>query len=155
MTALYVLGAILVVLVLGVMVAPLFREEGPAVEIETLPPKERREAALEAVRDVQFEHETGKLGDEEYRRLRTHYGRMVLEAERELEAAGEAVPEDGAGTRAAVEAVREGSGGGPPEASAGADGPASCPSCGRELESEVRFCPACGTRQPSTAGDEG
>lgn len=106
MTALYVLGAILVLLIAGVMVAPLFREEGPATEMEALPPRERREAALEAVRDLQFEHETGKLGDEEHRRLRAHYGRMVLDAEEELEAAGEPVPEDGGDARAAVADAR-------------------------------------------------
>lgn len=153
MTALYVLGAILVVLVLAVMVAPLFREAGPAAELESLPPADRREAALEAVRDLQFEHETGKMGDDEYRRLRAHYGRLVLEAEEELEAAGEAVPEGGGEARAAVAAARgEASAGeAATEARSGAEAPGSvpdCPECGVELEAAVRFCPSCGARQP-------
>lgn len=150
MIALYALGAILVVLVLGVMVAPLFRDEGPAAEMEALPPAERREAALEAVRDLQFEHETGKMGDEEYRRLRAHFGRMVLEAEGELEAAGEAVSDEGGDARAAVTAARREAAGGSSDASA-----AECPACGEELEASVRFCPQCGTRRPGASGEEG
>ncbi len=150
MIALYALGAILVVLVLGVMVAPLFRDEGPAAEMEALPPAERREAALEAVRDLQFEHETGKMGDEEYRRLRAHFGRMVLEAEEELEAAGEAVSDEGGDARAAVAAARREAAGGSSDASA-----AECPACGEELEASVRFCPQCGTRRPGASGEEG
>lgn len=156
MTAMYVLGAILVVLVIGVMVAPLFREEGPATELETLPPRERREAALEAVRDLQFEHDTGKMSDEEFHRLRTHFGRMVLAAEEELEDAGASVPDEGGEARAAVAAARE-------EASSGEGGPApgeeaavpDCPECGAGLETPVRFCPECGARQPDASGGEG
>lgn len=150
MIALYALGAILVVLVLGVMVAPLFRDEGPAAEMEALPPAERREAALEAVRDLQFEHETGKMSDEEYRRLRAHFGRMVLEAEEELEAAGEATADDGGEARAAVAAARREAAGGSSDGSA-----AECPACGEELEAAVRFCPQCGTRRPGASGEEG
>ena len=149
MTALYVLGAILILLVLGVMVAPLFREEGPATELESLPPLERREAALEAVRDLQFEHETGKLGDEEYRQLRAHYGRMVLDAEEELEAAGESVPGGGGDARAAVAAAREG------ETEEADVAPSPCPECGEEPATAVRFCPRCGARQPGAAGGDG
>lgn len=148
MTALYLLGAILVVLVLGVMVAPLFREEGPAAELESLPPAERREAALEAIRDLRFEHETGKMGEEEYQELRTHFGRMVLAAEEELEAAGERLPGDGGEARAAVAAARE-------EAAKDRDEapPAPCPECGEAPDARVRFCPKCGARQPGAAGE--
>lgn len=143
MTALYVLGAILIVLVVGVMVAPLFQDEGPVTEMEALPPGERREAALEAVRDIQFEYETGKMDEEEFRSLRAHFGRVALEAEDELEEAGESVPE---------------AGGAPPaEAAAGdsadADGGA-CPECGTEVRVGSRFCPRCGTRQPTASGGE-
>ena len=122
MTALYLLGAILIVLVLGVMVAPLFREEGPAEELESLPPAERREAALEAVGDLRFEHETGKMSEEEYRRLRTHFGRVILAAEEEMEATGEEAP-----------------------------APDPCPECGETPDDPVKFCPKCGARQPGAA----
>lgn len=143
MTALYLLGAILVVLVLGVMVAPLFREEGPAAELESLPSAERREAALEAIRDLRFEHETGKMGEEEYEQLRTHFGRVVLAAEEELEAAGEGLPGDGGEARATVAADREETAEGRGDAP-----PAPCPECGEVPDVPVRFCPKCGARQP-------
>lgn len=81
MIALYVLGALLLLLLVGVMLAPLLEDARPAVALDELPPDERREAALDALRDVEFEHETGKLDDAEHRRLRTHFGRAVLEAE--------------------------------------------------------------------------
>lgn len=148
MTALYLLGAILVVLVLGVMVAPLFREEGPAAELESLPPDERREAALEAVRDLRFEHETGKMGEEEYRRLRNHFGRMILAAEEEMEAAGEDLPGDGGEARAAVAAAREET-----AENRGEARPEPCPECGEATDAPVKFCPKCGARQPGAAGE--
>ncbi len=143
MIALYVLGAILVLLLVGVMLAPLLEDARPAMELDELPPRERREAALEALRDVEFEHETGKLDEAEYRRLRTHFGRAVLEAEEAM-----AVP-------------AEPSAAGEPGADAGgqeaADAPvleaAYCTACGGELRAGARYCPACGEPRPG-AGEE-
>lgn len=119
MIALYLLGAVLVALVTAALLAPLFLHREEDVELEELPPAERLEAALEALQELAFEHETGKLPDEEYERMRSRYGRIALEAEEEVDA--EAGGEDGA---------REP--GGP------------CRGCGRDVPPDARFCPGCG-----------
>lgn len=115
MIALYVLGAVLVALVTAALLAPLFLHREPDVELEEMPPAERLEAAIEALQELSFEHETGKLADDEYERLRSRYGRIALEAEREAESA----------TVAAREA-------------------APCRGCGRDVPVAARFCPECG-----------
>lgn len=135
MIALYVLGALLLLLLVGVMLAPLLEDARPAVELEDLPPAQRREAALEALRDVEFEHETGKLDRAEYRHLRTHFGRAVLEAEEAMTGPADGAPagdDDGAGAA-----------GGDPSVET-----AWCTSCGGELRTGARYCPACGEPRP-------
>ena len=135
MIALYVLGALLLLLLVGVMLAPLLEDAEPAVELDQLPPAGRREAALEALRDVEFEFETGKLDEGEYRRLRAHFGRAVLEAEEAMTGSVEADPSAEDGTPADVET-------------------AYCTACGGDLRPGGRFCPACGEPRPG-ADDAG
>ena len=130
MIALYLLGAVLVLLVTAALLAPLFLEREPEVELEDLPPADRREAALEALRELAFEHQTGKLPDEEYETLRSRLGKVVLEAEEAVEAGDPDAPAAGDAVRAETAAVRE----------AGT----TCRSCGREMPPGASFCPACG-----------
>lgn len=125
MTALYLFGAFLVLLLAGVVLAPLIEREPPDRELEELPPDERREAAVEALAEVEFEYRTDKLSEEDYRRLRTRYGRIALAAEEEMEAA-------------AGEAGRPGSD--------GARAAGSCPGCGSAAPGGARYCPGCGER---------
>ena len=131
MIALYLLGAVLVLLVTAALLAPLFLDREPEVELEDLPPAERREAALEALRELAFEHETGKLPDEEYESLRSRLGKVVLEAE-EAAGAGEAAAGEAGGAVASERsaAVRE--------------AVSTCRHCGRELPPGASFCPGCG-----------
>lgn len=133
MTALYVLGAFLLLLLAGVVLAPLVEREPPEGSLEDLAPRERREAAVEALSELEFEYRTDKLPEEEYRRLRTHYGRIALEAEREIEGDTGRTGERRAGAGAA--------------GTRGDDGPGSCPACDRRVPRGARYCPACGARQ--------
>lgn len=127
MTALYVLGALLLVLLAAAVLSPLVEPEPPEGEIHDLPPRQRREAALEALRELRFEYESGKLPEEEYRELKARYGRIALDARHELEGG------EGSG------AVRGGH---------------RCRECGREVSPEARYCPGCGVPR-ATAGEEG
>ena len=132
MIALYLLGAVLILLVMAALLAPLFVEREPEVELEDLPPAERRTAALDALRELAFEHETGKLPDGEYEILRSRLGKVVLEAE---EAAG------------AADLDAEASSGDSPEESAAVrEAGTACRGCGRELPREASYCPGCGRR---------
>ncbi len=105
-------GALLLLLLAGVVWAAV-RGSGKGATADGA--AARRDAAIEALRELEFEREAGKLPEEEYRRLR---GRLELEAVRARDAATEA-------------------------ALGGAE--VVCPSCGRPIEGGEKFCPSCGT----------
>ncbi|MGQ0702859.1 MAG: hypothetical protein ACT4PM_06970 [Gemmatimonadales bacterium] len=102
----------------------------------------RRGAALLALREIEFDRETGKLSDEDYRSLKARYGALALEAiEAEERAAPLAVATSDAeeliGARA--QALR----------AAGSSAPIVpllrfCPRCGPRPEPEARYCSRCG-----------
>lgn len=113
MTYVYLFGGILVVL-LAVVIGAALRERGGA-DADEAPLEARRDAALEALREVEFEFRTGKLPEDEYRALRRKYGRRALEARAALgdpcPRCGAALPpEDRFCSRCGAERPRKGSG---------------------------------------------
>lgn len=112
--------------------APLDDEELFTPLEESDSPKER---ALIALKEIEFDHETGKLSDEDFDRFRAEYASTALAAIRAEDARAIAHPsvaatavEDEAEAliRAARARVR------------------SCPSCGPRPEADAAFCSACG-----------
>jgi len=118
------LGAALLWLVLG----PLVRGTWPREQI--LEPEEAAETprgiALAALREVEFDRETGKLSDDDYHTLKSQYTGEALAALRA--AAG---PDIEAMVAARVRGV--------------AFAPA-CPTCGPRVEPDAIFCSSCGRR---------
>ncbi len=82
MTAVYVFGGIMAVLILAVVFAPLVEDRlrGSAGES----PEDRKREAIEALRELEFEYQTGKVSEEDYARLRARYARAAIEARDEL-----------------------------------------------------------------------
>jgi len=78
MTSVYVFGVILVVLVAAVLISPLF-ERGELVGSRSSA-SDRLDGALDALREIEFEHETGKIGDDDYRTLRARYAADAIAA---------------------------------------------------------------------------
>jgi len=93
---------------------------GPrASEREGVPPhRAERESVLEALRDLDHDHETGKISEDDYQS-----DRLALQAR----AAAMLRAED------AARANRD-----------AAPAPEACPSCGVKIEAEWRFCASCG-----------
>lgn len=89
MIGLYLLGAVLLVLLVAAVLGAIREEPATETELDGLPPEERYDAALEALEEVEFDYRTGKLPEDDYRRLRARYGRAALEAR-------EALGDDGA-----------------------------------------------------------
>lgn len=120
----------MVLFVSGLVVAPLMEGEpaDPDDPDGDASPEDRREAALDALEELRFEHETGKLSDEDYRRLKNKYARAAVEARREDE--GRAAP-------------------GAPPSESGDGAPVRCPRCGSEAGTEARFCGQCGAELPA------
>jgi hypothetical protein len=93
MTLALALGATLAVLVVLLVARPFLREPAPAsdaldevgeTEQRRLSLAEERDRALYALKELEFDHRTGKISDEDYRRLVGPLRRGAAEALRAL-----------------------------------------------------------------------
>jgi hypothetical protein len=89
-----VLGAVLAVVCVVFVARPFLREPRPATDaIDDLGPLERRrleleeerDRALAALKELEFDHRTGKVSDDDYRELIEPLRRRAAEALRALE----------------------------------------------------------------------
>ena len=94
MTAGLLLGALLVLAVVVYVAAPFLREpdapvdrlaEPDELELRRLALIEERDRSQDALRELEFDHRTGKLSDEDYRALVGPLRRQAAEALRALE----------------------------------------------------------------------
>jgi cytochrome c-type biogenesis protein CcmI len=98
-----------------------------------------RELALQGLRELEFDHEMGKLDESDYESLKTNLENHALAAMRRLEQLAEAARP----TLVRLPSIR----------SAGAVQPTQvnsrpfnfCPQCGSRAAARFRFCPGCGT----------
>lgn len=159
MTAALVIGTFLAVGALAVVLYPLFFGDHAVV---MAPAQARRESvpegetAVQALREIEFDRETGKLSDTDYAELKARYTQAAVDAMRRRESAAPAHLTDDQ-IEAAIRAYKAAPAcpecGPRPEADA-----AFCSSCGRYLrdrcagcgapvgESDARFCTNCGER---------
>jgi hypothetical protein len=119
------------VLSASLLVAPLVQDDlGPEEPGgEDLPSARERESIYDAIRDLEHDHETGKISEEDYAGMRAELRARAVELlRRERESAAE----------------RE---------TAGASPHCSC--CGAEVRADDRFCSRCGTALTSSRPGEG
>jgi hypothetical protein len=99
MTWALALGALLAVLVVLAVARPFLRDPAPSsdvldergeLEARRLELVEERDRALVALKELEFDHRTGKVSDEDYRRLVGPLRRQAAEALRALELRAEA-----------------------------------------------------------------
>jgi hypothetical protein len=99
MTLALVLGAVLAVFVVLAVARPFLREpmavsdaldEPGELERRRLSLAEERDRALFALKELEFDHRTGKISDDDYRRLVGPFRRAAAEALRALEPRAEA-----------------------------------------------------------------
>jgi hypothetical protein len=119
---------------------PLFLDS----DDEDDPVQRRRDRALAALREIDFDRATGKLSDGDYERLKATYTAEALAALREVDAAAvvsPALPPSGPpASDDAVEALIASA-----RAEARRTGKKFCSECGAPLEGKGRFCVECGT----------
>lgn len=114
MIAVYFFAAILFILLAAVLIAPMLEgTPGPAVDAEA-----RLAGTIEALRELEFEHETGKIETPDYEALRAELAR-------------EAIAARDAGARVDREA--------------GTAGQPTCGVCGAAGAAAAKFCTRCGT----------
>jgi len=150
-----VLGTVLALAALAFVLVPLFA--APSVRTGRAPralPAVAPVDAIAALREVEFDRETGKLSDTDYAALKAEYTRDALAALRAQDAAPSGVSD--AEVEAMILAYRA------PRRSCTVCGPRPeadavyCSTCGRFLKGEcarcgaavteagARYCPACG-----------
>ena len=105
MTIALVLAALLAVACVVVVALPFLREpetrldatdEPDAIGLRQLDLAERRDRALAALKELEFDHRTGKVSDEDYRALVGPLRREAAEALRSLEPRAAAIDAGGA-----------------------------------------------------------
>ncbi len=88
----------------------------------------QRNNVFDAIKDLEFDHTTGKLSDEDYRQMRARYDVQAAEVLQKMDAvtAAKARPRARAGAAGA--------------------GRTACGKCGAKVQSADRFCPVCGSK---------
>lgn len=113
---------------------------------EPLDPEETPKGlALAALKEIEFDRETGKLSDIDYEFLKAKYTGVALEALRVERAVAE-VDDVEAMIALRVRTLRSASASAPPVRSS--DTPPQCSTCGPRPEPDALFCSTCGIRLP-------
>lgn len=133
-------GLVALWLVFQPLIRPSLRKSPP---VEPVDPEETpKGVALTALKEIEFDRETGKLSDADYEFLKAKYTSAALEALRlESPAAGEAPDDVEAIIAAKVRALRSASTMAPSDVR-------SCSSCGPRPEPDAVFCSTCGRPLP-------
>lgn len=131
----------------------------PAAD-EDDPREHRKDLALAALKEIEFDRATGKLDDADYERMKATYTAEALEAIRDADRPEAPIPQEPALAKRQVPAgVSAGAGAGdaaaagdPAEAliaakrRAARSGRKFCSECGAEMEGAGKFCVECGAR---------
>jgi len=132
-----VAAALVGVAVAWLVLQPLIAPGSPrSPAYEPLEPEETpKGVALAALKEIEFDRETGKLSDDDYAFLKGKYTGIALEALRAEGAGGDVEIL----IAARVRALRSAAISAPPGAPA-------CPTCGPRPEPQAIFCSTCGQR---------
>lgn len=139
------LGVVVAAAAITLVARPLWRgarPEADGVEEPAAPEETRKGVALLALREIEFDRETGKLSDQDYDRLKAAYTAEAVAALRLEEGRAARAPE---GVEAMIAGrVLELRVGGSAPLRPSAPASQRCPTCGPRPESDALFCSECG-----------
>jgi len=144
-----VAAAVVGLIILGLVLQPLFKPSlAPPRPAEPVDPEETPKGlALTALKEIEFDRETGKLSDSDYQLLKAKYTAAALDALRqETELASDDIE---AVIAAKVRALRSASAPTSPNATDLPGFSRACPTCGPRPEPDAIFCSTCGRHLPS------
>ena len=129
-----IIGTVLAIAAMGWVLAPLFRADAGTTVAPFAPARydvaARRERAVEALREIEFDRATGKLSDADYEMLKARYTQQAVAAMRSE--SGAAIVDESE-IEAAIRRAREAQ--------------ANVPSCavhGSRPEPDAIYCSECG-----------
>ena len=138
-----VVGTVLALGALSVVLAPLIngvdtsRTIKPAKRRSALDEDDRPSTAVDALREIEFDRETGKLSDSDYAELKSRYTRAALAELRATDRVTTAASGDDA-VEAAIARARSNQ--------------QSCNTCGPRPEPDATYCSSCGSYLPGACG---
>ncbi|NUQ20519.1 MAG: zinc ribbon domain-containing protein [Gemmatimonadaceae bacterium] len=130
-----IIGTVLAVGAMAFVLAPLFREDDtrtgfPAARDVALDIRSRRQAAVEALREIEFDRATGKLADSDYATLKARYTKQAIASMRAESKGG---PIDESDVEAAIRRAKE-----------ARENALACPQHGPRPEPDAVYCSECG-----------
>ncbi|NUO65433.1 MAG: zinc ribbon domain-containing protein [Gemmatimonadaceae bacterium] len=134
-----VVGTILAIAAMAFVLAPLFRDANATLAVARPADargelRSRGEAAVEALREIEFDRATGKLADGDYETLKARYTKQAVAA---LRAESKGVVVDESDVEAAIRRAREAQ-----------QTAAACPQHGPRPERDAIYCSECGRFLP-------
>jgi len=156
--------AALTVYALAKIVAPFLEDRREQLRFELLDEEvqqierlvARKSVLMQSLRDIEFDHETGKLSDEDYERLKKKYERRAVRVMRDLDDLRGDADRDEQIDSALERRLQERADHAPEPAADHQDDESAgieCPECAKELEPEARFCSRCGTPLEDQSGE--
>jgi hypothetical protein len=151
-----VIGLIVAIVAVLVVLEPILRpaaaapaQPGVFDEPEDDPKVQRKELALAALKEIEFDRATGKLSESDYQAMLSRYTKEAVQALRDADAvtaaggnghapAGAPAPAAGPDDDAVERLIAE--------TRAASGGRRFCSNCGAPLEGSGRFCVECGER---------
>ena len=141
-----VLIAIIVTASVGYIAIPIIKSDDsgeiPVVlDLESISLEEEKEESYNAIKEAEFDYETGKLSDKDYGLIKEKYSEKAIKAMQKLEEREKQSSKTEEPTVPTVPTVKDKS----------KKTVAACAHCGAALPSDVKFCQSCGQKAKTQA----